>query len=135
MHSIDINYLAVLVCAITSFVIGGLWYGPLFGKSWMEAVGKTEEEIKENFNPVKTYGLAFVGHFAEALVLAYLLSLTGAVTVTEGIRVGLTAWLGFTAATFYINYLFEGYKTRLLYINTGFHFVFVLVSSIILISW
>ena len=135
MHSVDINYLAILVCAITSFVIGGLWYGPLFGKSWMAAVGKTEEEIKEKFNPAKTYGLAFVGHFVEALVLAYLLSLTGALTIAEGLRVGLAAWLGFTAATFYINYLFEGYKIRLLYINTGFHFVFILVSSVILILW
>jgi hypothetical protein len=27
----DINWLAVLVAAVVTFVLGGLWYGPLFG--------------------------------------------------------------------------------------------------------
>ena len=30
---LDINWLAVLVAAVVTFVLGGLWYGPLFGTS------------------------------------------------------------------------------------------------------
>ena len=28
-----LNWLAVLVAAVSAFVVGGIWYGPLFGKA------------------------------------------------------------------------------------------------------
>ena len=135
MGHAEINYLAVLVCAAVSMVIGFVWYGPLFGKAWMAAVGKTEEEIKKDFNPGKTYGLAVLGHFVEAYVLARLMSYVGVATLGEGLRLALLAWLGFTAATFFINNLFEGKPYKLLRINLGFHLVFLLVSAVILAVW
>ena len=39
-----LNWLAILVATVAAFVLGGLWYGPLFGKAWMAALGKTEED-------------------------------------------------------------------------------------------
>ena len=38
MHSL--NYLAVLVAALTSIILGFLWYSPLlFAKPWMREMG------------------------------------------------------------------------------------------------
>src|SRR2546430_6790428 len=38
-------FLAVIASTIGSFVIGGIWYaGPVFGKAWMAALGKTEAD-------------------------------------------------------------------------------------------
>ena len=31
MQDITINYMAVLAAAVVDFIIGWLWYGPLFG--------------------------------------------------------------------------------------------------------
>ena len=32
-----INWLAILVAAISAFVVGGIWYSPLmFGNAWMK---------------------------------------------------------------------------------------------------
>jgi len=40
---LQINSLAVLVAAVSAFVIGGLWYSPLFfQKAWMAANGFSE---------------------------------------------------------------------------------------------
>lgn len=36
-----INYYAVAVLAVISMVLGGIWYGPLFGKKWMQICGAT----------------------------------------------------------------------------------------------
>ena len=55
----DINWIAVLVAAVSAFMIGGIWYGPLFGKKWMELVGKTEEDIKDA-NMLMIYGPVLV---------------------------------------------------------------------------
>jgi hypothetical protein len=45
---------------VLSFVLGGLWYGPLFAKTWMRLVGVTEATLRHGFNPAKTYGVTFV---------------------------------------------------------------------------
>ena len=135
MGYVEINYLAVLVCALVPMLIGAMWYGPVFGKAWMSAVGKTEEELKKDFNPAKTYGLTVVTNFVVAYVLARIMGYAGASTIVDGLMIALLCWLGFTAGTFYINNLFEGKATKLLMINVFYHLVVVLVYSIILSVW
>lgn len=135
MGAVDINYLAVLVCGVISMVTGFLWYGPIFGKAWMKAVGKTEEELKENFNPGKTYTLSVISSLITALALAYLLSLTEANTIMDALRVAITGWLGFVAAVFYLNSLYEGKTIGLVAINTGYQLVNLVVYGIILALW
>ena len=41
----DVNLLAVLAAAVATMVLGAIWYGPLFGKSWMSAHGYTPEKL------------------------------------------------------------------------------------------
>jgi hypothetical protein len=134
MHSVDINYLAVLVCGIISMATGALWYGPLFGKAWMKETGMTEEDVKD-FNPAKMYGMAFVAQLIVALIMAYVISLIGATGVIGGIRVALTAWVGFVAATMMINNLFQGKSTKLFIIDGGYHLVNMLTYGIIIVLW
>lgn len=72
MH--EVNLLAVLVAGIVPMIIGALWYGPLFGKRWLELMETTEEEVREGFNPLKTHGLGFLLSLVTAYVLAQLLA-------------------------------------------------------------
>lgn len=135
MAAVHINYLAVIVCALASMIIGSLWYGPLFGKAWMKEVGKTKEELTADFNPMKTYGQALIGSFFTILILAYLISLTGALEIIDGIRIALATWFGFTLATGYVTALFEGSSKKLLLINAFYNLAVLLVSAIIIILW
>ncbi len=56
----NVSLVATLVGTALGFVLGALWYGPLFGKTWMAAVGLTPETIRLNINPARTYGTTFV---------------------------------------------------------------------------
>ena len=48
------NYLAVLVAAISSFMLGGLWYSPaLFGRAWNAENGGE----KPPGHPAKVFGI------------------------------------------------------------------------------
>jgi len=38
------NYLAVFVAALAGFGVGAVWYG-VFGKAWLDALGKTAPNI------------------------------------------------------------------------------------------
>lgn len=135
MNTISINYLAVIVSGILAMPIGALWYGPLFSKSWMKEVGLTEDDLKKDFNPGKTYGLAVVGHILMALILAYLLALTGSATMMQGFQVGISAWFGFVFLTMFINGLFERRSPKLLMINSAYQLVNIIVFTIVLILW
>jgi hypothetical protein len=117
----QVNLLAVLFAALSAFVIGGIWYGPLFGKAWMDAHGFTEATLRERFNPVKTYGITFVLALATAYTLAIFFGpdQNAASGAGWGLLIG-TVWVGGSIAT---NYQFEGTGNLLLMINAGYHAV------------
>ena len=41
----QLNWLAILVATVAAFALGGVWYGPVFGKAWQRLVGISDEDI------------------------------------------------------------------------------------------
>jgi hypothetical protein len=65
----EINFLAVLVAVLSSFVVGFVWYNPkVFGTIWMNEIGMTEEKAKQG-NMAKIFGLTFVFAFLLAFFM------------------------------------------------------------------
>jgi hypothetical protein len=70
MESMQINYIAVFVSAVLSFLVGWVWYAPfLFGKIWLKELGLSQQEI-ENQNMLKIFGGAFILTFIIGFNLA-----------------------------------------------------------------
>jgi hypothetical protein len=64
-----INFPAILVAALSSFVVGFVWYNPkVFGTIWMNETGMTEEKAKKG-NMAKIFGLTFVFAFMLAFIM------------------------------------------------------------------
>lgn len=116
-----VSLLATVVGTLLGFVLGALWYGPLFGKAWMAEHGFTEEQLQRDFSPGKTYGTTFL----LGLVAAYLFGMFLGPNPALGFAtlVGLTAGLCWVATSIATNYLFERRSGRLLLINGGYHTV------------
>ncbi len=135
MQHVSVNYLAVFVSAVASFAVGFLWYGLIFKNAWLNAVGKTREELREGASVKFNYFVTFVAEFFMALVTAYFISLTGATNFIGALRVALAAWVGFVATVTLIDGLFARRRFKLLLINSAFHFVNLIIFAIILINW
>ena len=45
--TVPINYLAVLVAAVVSIILGMLWYGPWLGKQWIALMGMSPASLAE----------------------------------------------------------------------------------------
>ncbi len=39
------NWWAILVATVVAFVLGGLWYGPIFGKAWLGVCAAERKEL------------------------------------------------------------------------------------------
>ena len=55
----EMNFYIFFLAALVPMVIGSIWYGPLFGKAWMNEMGFTEESLKDT-NMVKTLVICYI---------------------------------------------------------------------------
>ena len=114
-----VNLLAVLLCAVSSLVLGGLWYSPLlFSKTWQREAGLSDEQAKSG-NMALIFGLAFVLSLVAAYVFGMFLGPD--MPFTGALGAGFSAGLCWVAASFGINYLFERRSVTLWLINGGYH--------------
>jgi Protein of unknown function (DUF1761) len=133
MHDIGTSQiLAVLVTALAGFVIGSLWYGPLFSKAWMRESGVTPGNMT-TAQSVRLFGAAYVVNVIIAFGLAMLIgdhhSLHG------GLHTGFFVSLMFMATAIGMTYLFERRSMKLFLINAGYQVVNVTVMGAILGVW
>ena len=132
---IQVNILAILVCAVVYAVIGAIWYSPLvFGKPWSRLSRARVEPSFSREQLVLYLGSFFVG-LVSAAILAVIISVAGVVTIWEAVILGVAAWAGFTAAPSFATTIFEGKPFGLWGINVGYPFISTIVMAVIFISW
>ena len=129
----DINIAAAPVAAISTFVIGGIWYSPLlFHKAWMRTNGFNEADLKGG--EARIFGLAFV----LALVMAFnLAAFLGApdTGVAWGATAGALTGLGWVAPAIATIALFERRSFAYIAINGGYFAVAFIVMGAIIGAW
>ena len=130
----SINWLAVIVAALASFIIGALWYGPLFGKKWMELNGFTKENIKDGGLSMPV--ILIVNYVATALAALALAMFIGAEA-----NAGFGIFAGVMIAVFWIgtsrlnDVLYEKKPMGLFWINVGYYLVIYAIMGAILGAW
>ncbi len=146
----EINYWAILVAALSSMVIGSLWYGPLFGKIWMEGMGwpvndkaamdKMMADGKKQMPLL--YGTQFILSLIMAFCLAHILWRNGMeyreefpVSLGQGIVAGAFLWLGFIMPVQYGTSLWSGKKFKYVAVELGYWLVLLMVMGGVLSVW
>jgi len=128
--TLEINWLAVLAAAVVTFVLGGVWYGPLFGRVWRAAEGQAEPEPGRQKHPALVYGLSFVLMLIAAAVLA--IALGPDPNVPRSVVVGLVVGAGWVATSFGVNYLFAGRRLALFAVDAGYNVVLFALMGLII---
>lgn len=65
----EMNFLAIIAAALSTLVIGFIWYNPkVFGTIWMRESGMTEEKAK-NSNMAKVFGMVIFFSLLIAFIL------------------------------------------------------------------
>lgn len=126
----DINYLAVLICALIYFFIGFIWYSVLFGKLWAKEMGVAIPDKPQIFPLVGQ----FLSTFLYTLGIAVMIKMYGTPGICNGILIGLLVTIFFVIPINSGNLVFAG-RTKLFFIDVCERAVGSIVTGIILSIW
>lgn len=131
LPAIDFNWLAVLAAAASAFVLGGLWYGPLFKRAWCREAGIDPEAAPPH--PARMFAVAFVCSLLAAFAFSLLLGPNS--NAADGLAAGAVVGLFFVAMSFGINYAFAQRSLMLWMIDSGYHVAQFSLYGLILGGW
>jgi mannitol-specific phosphotransferase system IIBC component len=100
----QVNWIAVVLGAAFSMLLGVLWYGPLFGKIWLRSIGKKADELSSNAG---MYVFAFLGALVSAYVLAVLIGALGITVWWRGAVLGAIVSIGIGSMAALVNNIFH----------------------------
>ena len=127
--TLDVNWLAVIVAAIATFVLGGIWYGPLFGRAWRAAEGPGKTEASQAKHPAFVYAGSFVLMLIAAAALA--VAAGPEPRVENAVALGLVVGIGWVATSFGVNYLFAGRRLALFAVDASYNVVLFALMGLI----
>lgn len=142
MPNIHINILAIIIAVVANFVLGFLWYTPIFGRIWGKEMGFNMDEKPPGSALVKGMIFMVIGNFLMAWVFAHNMAVWNPVTwglppsemspAGNAIMAAVFTWLGFFFPGDLGAVAWEKKSWKLFFINTGYHFVSLLVVAMIL---
>lgn len=126
----NLNWPAVFIAALSTFMIGGIWYS-VFEKSWMASNMFTQEDLKKRKMPL-VFGLSFLLSFLMAFNLAMFIGKEG---IAFGTIAGFMTGFGWVAFAIGIIALFEKRPLKYVLINAGYMVIAFTVMGSILGAW
>lgn len=131
MVDVTVNWVAVVSAAISTMVVGFIWYSkPLFAKQWLKLSGLSEADIKNG--PGMGYALMFVASLFMSYVLAYFVGYLGSETWLDGAKTGLMIALGFVATAYAGDFIFNKKPKELYGITAGYQVVAITIAGAII---
>lgn len=135
---VPLNWLAVILAALSNMVLGFLWYGPLFGKQWMHLMGFTRESMSDakKKGMGQSYALMTLGAFLMAYVFAHSYTFAATYLNLHGVGSGLQGafynWLGFIAPVTISAVIWDGKPWKLWCINAGYYLAALMIMGVII---
>ena len=130
-----INILGVALAAVASFAFGAAYY-TILSKLWLEASGKTEDEVKQE-RTATPFITSFIGLVVMAIVLSsqFMPEQMGYESAGTGyaIHIALMLWVGFIVTSMATNNAFQGAKPKLTLIDAG-HWLGVVVIQVLVLG-
>lgn len=140
---INLNYVAIFIAVVANFVLGFIWYTPLFGKVWAKEIGMDTTQKPPSGSLARGMIFNVIGNFLLAFVFAHNIAVwmpetwgqpsSGGPASAYAVMAMLFTWLGFYLPVDLNSVAWEGKSWKLFLINTSYHFLSLLLVSMILI--
>jgi hypothetical protein len=142
MPDIQLNLFAIALAVVVNFFLGYVWYTPLFGKRWLQAVGLPAGHSAQGSELAK----GLLGNLLGCTLIAFVLANNMAVwtpstwgvqaagpsAISQALQAAGFTWLGFFLPPLLNGVLWERRSWALLAINGGYYFVSLLLAAMLL---
>jgi hypothetical protein len=132
---VQVNALGVLLAAVSSMVVGSVWYArPVLGNTWMKLAKVKMDGDKSKVAPM--LALTFVLALLTAYILAHVSYLSNSFFhnsfLQDSMATAFWLWLGLTAARIFTHDLFEGRPSKLTLITVSHELVTLLIMGLVI---
>lgn len=142
MPEIHINMLAIAIAVVANFVLGYLWYTPIFGKLWGKEMGYDPSQKPPSSELMKGMVFMLIGNFLFAYVFAHNMAAWNPLSwgqpasdMSPAVNAGMAAvftWMGFYFPGDLGSTVWEKKSWTLFCINTGYHLASLTLVAFIL---
>lgn len=134
---VQVNYLAVILAAASTMVVGSIWYAKgVFGNTWAKLAKVDMSKPVKASQMAWLMGSTFVASLVTAYVLAHVTYLSFNFFDYDFLQAALTTafwlWLGFTAARIYTHDAFEGRRKKLTALTVTHELVTFMVMAAVI---
>lgn len=131
------NYGALFTSAVILWILGSIWFTPLFGKIWSAELSNHGIKVKK---PTKNeLGGKMIATFIFNLIVAFgvaiIVHAIGIHTFWHAVGLGIILAICFSSATMSMNYLWESRSLKLSLIDMGYPFFGIIICTIIMSLW
>jgi hypothetical protein len=126
-----VNWLAAIAGAVAFFILGALWYGPLFSKTWAAGMGLDPEAGMGS----GTTNYAITAVVALVLSVAVATLTADAATTMDAVAQTVWLWLGVVATTAAMNAVWDPRPWSVYGINVGYQLVGMVLVAVIASAW
>lgn len=134
VNSLQVHVWPVIVAALVQWVIGAIWYGVGFRKSWSKLVGGGMEGVTPGRRAFAMI-CSFVASIILCFVMANVLAWAGTATFMGGVAMAIICWLGFMAPPMFAQHIYERRPANLFAINAAYWMVAMAISGGVLGVW
>ena len=139
---LNINFIAVAVCVLLSFILGFVWYAALFMKPWTKEMGYDPNMRPDKKQMMKGMAVSVIGNFLFVWMLAFYLAgwkyfpnSNEMGTMSFAVNSALSVWLGFFVPVHLSKIVWEKHSWKLFFINSGYNLVSAILVALILAYW
>lgn len=134
---VEINYWAVVLAALSTMVVGSIWYTPkVFGTLWAKLARVDLNRKTSTKEMVWLFGSTVIASLVTAHVLAYTAFLSNQffqnAFLQDTLMTAFGLWLGLTAARIYVHDAFESRRKKLTFLNVSHEFVTLMIMALII---
>jgi Protein of unknown function (DUF1761) len=134
MNDQKINYVAVLVAGVASFVLGAVWYTAL-SEPWMVAQGLTDAQIQADEGGASQFIVSFLSYIAVAYTLSIVFKSMTINTWQKGLQTGALFGFIFVFMQTMVNNMYGMKGFDLTLINGGFGTLMCSLAGAIVGGW
>ena len=127
-----VNWLSLILASLAYFLLGAIWYGGIFSKSWVKLSGINPDDPSMKKGVALTMAISFLLMAVSCAGLTIFRQITPVNNYAEAFHLAVLIAVCFTTPGISIGYLYNRKPLQLYFIDCCYHILGLIIASMIM---